>query len=220
MKDFDRRISPLRSTQRLSKSIRQAEVSNQASPRKLSRTCNNAKSRFKRDGPVEAPSKFGVTLNLSYACRTVTSDYDSREDILVGVGGDAFTCAAGIAGLAKGGAKVAVLEEHTAGWGASSRNGGMVLTGLKLDADTLISRYGREATKRMYAASLPSIDCVERIVREENIACDFAHCGHLEVACKPTHFDDFCFSAEVIAREFSHNLRIVPKSELRSEIGS
>lgn len=141
-----------------------------------------------------------------------------RADVAVVGGG--YTGLSAARTLAKGGAKVAVLEEHTVGWGASSRNGGMVLTGLKLDADTLISRYGREATKRMYAASLESIDCVERIVREENIACDFALCGHLEVACKPTHFDDFCCSAEVIAREFSHHLRVVTKSELRAEIGS
>jgi glycine/D-amino acid oxidase-like deaminating enzyme len=138
----------------------------------------------------------------------------------VAVVGGGYTGLSAARTLAKGGAKVAVLEEHTVGWGASSRNGGMVLTGLKLDANTLISRYGREATKRMYAASLESIDCVERIVREENIACDLALCGHLEVACKPTHFDDFCCSAEVIAREFSHHLRVVTKSELRAEIGS
>jgi len=40
--------------------------------------------------------------------------------------------------------------------------------------------YGREATKRMYAASLESIDWVEALVREENIDCDFSRCGHLE----------------------------------------
>src|SRR5439155_1396699 len=79
--------------------------------------------------------------------------------------------------LAKRGATVAVLESETIGWGASSRNGGMVLTGLKLGVNKLVSMYGHERTQQMYAASLASIDCVEQIVREENIACDFAHCG-------------------------------------------
>src|SRR5207248_6297073 len=106
------------------------------------------------------------------------------------------------------------------GWGASSRNGGMVLTGLKLGANKLISMYGRETTQRMYAASISSIDCVEKIVREEGIDCDFSRCGHLEVACKQIHFDDYARQVEVIAREFNHPLQVVPKSELPAEIGS
>src|SRR5256714_14087300 len=53
--------------------------------------------------------------------------------------------------LAKRGVKVAVFEAQTFGWGASSRNGGMVLTGMKLPVPTLIKRYGREAVRKMYA---------------------------------------------------------------------
>src|SRR5207244_11553586 len=117
-------------------------------------------------------------------------------------------------------ARVAGLEVGTIGWGASSRNGGMVLTGLKLGVNKLISMDGRERTQRMYAASLASIDCVEQIVGEEAIECSFSRCGHLEVACKQKHFDDYGHQAEVIAREFNHNLRIVPKDDVRTEIGS
>jgi glycine/D-amino acid oxidase-like deaminating enzyme len=96
----------------------------------------------------------------------------------------------------------------------------MVLTGLKLGVNKLISMYGRELTRKMYAASLASIDCVEKIVREEGIECDFSRCGHLEVACKQAHFDDYERQVEVIAREFNHELKIVPRQELRTEIGS
>src|SRR4029077_16101480 len=122
--------------------------------------------------------------------------------------------------LAKRGVNVAVFEAETFGWGASSRNGGMVLTGMKLPAPTLIKRYGRETVRKMYAASLESIDCVEQIVREENIDCNFSRCGHLEVACKQSHFDGYEESAALIQREFHHELRIIPKKELRNEIGS
>jgi glycine/D-amino acid oxidase-like deaminating enzyme len=138
----------------------------------------------------------------------------------VAVIGAGFTGLSAARTLAKRGAKVAVLESETVGWGASSRNGGMVLTGMKLGVNKLISMYGREITRRMYAASLETIDCVEQIVREEAIGCDFSHCGHLEVACKQKHFDDYARQAEVIAREFNHSLRVVPKNELHTEIGS
>jgi glycine/D-amino acid oxidase-like deaminating enzyme len=138
----------------------------------------------------------------------------------VAVIGAGFTGLSAGRALAKKGVKVVVLESETVGWGASSRNGGMVLTGMKLGVNQLISMYGRERTQRMYAASLASIDCVEQIVGEERIACDFSRSGHLEVACKQAHFDDYARQVEVIRREFNHELKIVPRSELRTEIGS
>ncbi len=142
------------------------------------------------------------------------------EVVDVAVIGSGFTGLSAARTLTKLGANVAVLESETIGWGASSRNGGMVLTGLKLGVNRLISMYGRERTQRMYAASLESIDCVEQIVREDAIDCDFSRCGHLEVACKQKHFDDYARQAEVIAREFNHKLRVVQKTDLGSEIGS
>ncbi len=149
---------------------------------------------------------------------TETRPLPDRVDVaVIGAG---FTGLSAARTLAKRGAKVAVLESETIGWGASSRNGGMVLTGMKLGVNQLISKYGRELTQRMYAASLETIDCVEQIIREEEIDCDFSRCGHLEVACKQKHFDDYARQAEVIAREFNHPLRVVQKDELSAEIGS
>ncbi len=142
------------------------------------------------------------------------------EVVDVAVIGAGFTGLSAARTLSRRGAKVAVLEAQTIGWGASSRNGGMVLTGLKLGVNKLISMYGRERTQRMYAASLASIDCVEQIVREEQIDCDFARYGHLAVAYKQKHFDNYARQVEVIAREFNHQLRIVPRNELQTEIGS
>jgi glycine/D-amino acid oxidase-like deaminating enzyme len=142
------------------------------------------------------------------------------EKVDVAVIGAGFTGLSAARTLAKRGTQVAVLEAETIGWGASSRNGGMVLTGLKLGVNKLISMYGRERAQRMYAASLATIDCVEKIVREAKIACDFSRSGHLEVACKRKHFDDYERQAEVIAREFNHKLRVVPRDKLRAEIGS
>ena len=156
-----------------------------------------------------------------------TTDFPTTDDsralpevVDVAVIGAGFTGLSAARTLAKRGAKVAVLEAKTIGWGASSRNGGMVLTGMKLGVNKLISMYGRELTRRMYAASLETINCVEQIVREEGIDCDFSRCGHLEVACKQKHFDDYQRQVEVIEVEFNHHLRVVQKSELQSEIGS
>ncbi len=142
----------------------------------------------------------------------------ARVDVAVIGGGITGLCAA--RALAKRGISVAVLETHTLGWGASSRNGGMVLTGLKLGVDTLIARYGLDLARRLYQASVESVDVVERIVKDEKIECHFKRCGHLSLASKPAHFDQFERGAELLAREFSSSPRLVSRAELRTEIGS
>ncbi len=152
--------------------------------------------------------------------RPAQSAPDLPNSIDVAIVGGGFCGLSAARALARRGVNVAVFEAETFGWGASSRNGGMVLTGLKLPLPTLIKRYGRETVRKMYATSVESIDCVEQIVREEKVECDFSRCGHLEVACKQAHFDGFGESAALIKREFNHDRRIIPKSELRSEIGS
>jgi glycine/D-amino acid oxidase-like deaminating enzyme len=142
----------------------------------------------------------------------------ARADVAIVGGG--YTGLAAARELARRGASVALLEAHTLGWGASSRNGGMVLTGLKLEAEQLVAKYGLETARRLFAASLKALDCVERIVAEEQIACDFARTGHLLLACKPAHFQAVAREAELLERDFGHATRVIPPNQLRKEIGS
>src|SRR5438132_1406925 len=72
------------------------------------------------------------------------------ENVDVAVIGAGFTGLSAGRCLAKQGASVAILEAETIGWGASSRNGGMVLTGMKLGVNKLMSMYGREKTQRRF----------------------------------------------------------------------
>src|SRR5437660_9699916 len=166
--------------------------------------------------PIQQKNFWATTIDSP----AVAASPDLPDTVDVAVIGGGYCGLSAARTLAKRGVGVAVLEAETFGWGASSRNGGMVLTGMKLPVPALIRRYGRQAVRKMYAASLESIDLVEQIVREENIDCNFSRCGHLEVACKPSHFENYEESAALIRTEFQHELRIIPKSELRFEIGS
>src|SRR6266478_4577436 len=166
--------------------------------------------------PIQEKNYWATTV-ASPTFAAVPELPDAVDVVVVGGG---FCGLSAARALAKRGVKVAVLEAETFGWGASSRNGGMALTGMKLSAPTLIRRYGIETVRKMYAASLETINYVEQIVREEKINCDFSRCGHLEVACKQAHFDGYEETAALTRREFHHELRIIPKSELRAEIGT
>ena len=166
--------------------------------------------------PVQAKNYWLETVNPPPV--RVAQELPENADVAIVGGG--FCGLSAARALAKRGVRAAVLEAETFGWGASCRNGGMVLTGMKLPVPKLIKRYGRPIVRKMYAASIEAIDLVEQIVHEEKIECDFSRCGHLEVACKPSHFNGFEESAALIEREFHHPLRIVPQGDLGSEIGS
>ncbi|MBI2758305.1 MAG: FAD-binding oxidoreductase [Chloroflexi bacterium] len=142
------------------------------------------------------------------------------EQVDVAVIGGGYTGLSAARTLAQHGARVAVLEAETIGWGASSRNGGMALTGLKMPMQTVIKNYGRDLARRLFQCSLDSIDTVEQIVKEEKIECGFARTGHLLAANKPKHFDALKAEVEFMAKEFNHNVKLVSPKDLRNEIGS
>lgn len=139
-----------------------------------------------------------------------------RADVVIIGGG--YTGLSAALQLAKLGAHVTVLERETLGWGASSRNGGMALTGHKHGVGEMLQTFGAAKTHDLWDASLAALETVATIVQEENIDCDFARRGHFEAAYKPKHMEHLQAAHELLEREFDYPTRIVPKSELRNEL--
>ncbi len=134
--------------------------------------------------------------------------------------GSGYTGLSAARSLAQRGVSVVVLEKETIGWGASSRNGGQVLTGLAVGPDALIKQVGADRAKALYATSLKGLDFIEELIRTEQIDCDFERVGHIEAACKPAHFKHFQHAQEVLAREFNHPIRVLDRSQQRAELGT
>src|SRR3954462_12643155 len=93
------------------------------------------------------------------------------SDVVVVGGGYAGITAA--RELARRGVAVTLLEAHTLGWGASTRNGGIVHPGYKWSAGQLIKRYGEATGKALYQETLDSYALVQQLIAEESIDCDF-----------------------------------------------
>lgn len=148
----------------------------------------------------------------------ILNDLPHKVDLAVigaGIPGLAAACQ-----LSKRGVSVAVLEAETIGWGASSRNGGMALTGLKLDAGVVEAKYGAELTRQLFEDLIASISTVEQLVIQEQINCDFKRTGHLLLANKPAHYEAMQQEAEWFAKHFNYQTILISKNDLPDEIGS
>jgi glycine/D-amino acid oxidase-like deaminating enzyme len=121
--------------------------------------------------------------------------------------------------LAWRGRSVALLEKHELGWGASSRNGGMVHPGFKLGPDALITRYG-DRGRQLYRASLDAFALVEETIRTNRIDCEYARTGHLYLAYKLGHVEHLEAEARTLSEQFGVNARVLDRDALASEIGS
>lgn len=147
-----------------------------------------------------------------------TSTIPSEVDVAIVGGGYTGLNAARV--VAQNGGSVAVLEQHTIGWGASSRNGGMATTGLKESAATISKRYGPQLGRQFWDAALDAIDLIGQLVVEEGIVCDFLRKGHVELAAKPSHFAAMKEQAAWLKKNFNHSMMLVGPADLGQEIGS
>jgi glycine/D-amino acid oxidase-like deaminating enzyme len=123
--------------------------------------------------------------------------------------------------LAKNGISCAVFEQETIGWGASSRNGGMMTPGLKASLRSITRAYGLERAREFWQWSLDAIDYVQQIIVEEEIDCDFERNGYAWLACKPKHMENVRREKQWLKENFDYSGgKIIPREELRTEIGT
>jgi glycine/D-amino acid oxidase-like deaminating enzyme len=95
-------------------------------------------------------------------------DVDSKADVLVvGAGYLGLSAALHLAEAGVGG--VVVLDAHGPGWGASGRNGGQVIPGLKYDPDELEAVFGRERGERLWRFAGGTADVVFDLVRRHGL---------------------------------------------------
>ena len=141
-------------------------------------------------------------------------------EVDVAVIGGGFTGLSAALALGQRGASVTVLEAERVTGAASGRNGGHVNNGTAVDVGGLAARWGLDQARALYHAYDDAVDTVERIQREQQIACDFRRGGKIKLAAKPAHYETMARGFEMLNREFDPDTELVSPERIRNEVGS
>src|SRR5262245_18909148 len=99
--------------------------------------------------------------------------------------GGGFTGLSTALHLAERGIDAVLVEANEPDWGASGRNGGQVIPGLKLDPSQLRAKYGEEHGRRLTTTVGATADLVFDLIARHNVECDARRSGWIQGATGP-----------------------------------
>jgi gamma-glutamylputrescine oxidase len=147
------------------------------------------------DSLAFASSWYAATAHVAPSHAALAGD--TQADVAI-IGGGATGLSAALH-LAERGTSVVLLEAGRIGHGASGRNGGQIIPGLRLGAADLVARFGVERGGALFHLALSARDLVVDLVARHGIDCDLALTGHLTTAVRPRDLDDFAQEATAAA---------------------
>jgi gamma-glutamylputrescine oxidase len=159
-------------------------------------------------------SYYAATAN-EWRTQPVMAD-DGQYDVAVIGGG--FTGLSAALALAEKGFSVVLVEAQTIGFGASGRNGGQLIPGLRWSMQEIDAEFGRERAQAIFDLAWSAVERVNTRIVQHDIVCDLKS-GHLEAAYKPAHFVDMQREAEFLSCEFGWNsVEVVQPKDLGTHI--
>jgi glycine/D-amino acid oxidase-like deaminating enzyme len=138
----------------------------------------------------------------------------------VAVVGGGYTGLSAALELARRGREVCVLDGERIGFGASSRNGGMVSGGLKIAKSSLAERFGQEKAREIIDEGARSFTFLEELIAREKIECHYKRTGRYLAAYSPKHYAELGERAKLLRETTGMATALVPRERQREEIGS
>jgi gamma-glutamylputrescine oxidase len=145
---------------------------------------------------------------------------ETRADVvIIGAG---YTGLSAAHHIAKSGLTPVVLEANRPGWGASGRNGGVVSAKFRVSFRQIDAAHGRAVARRMYEIAHESVEMVEELVSEYDIAsAHLTRTGQVKAAHNRTTLQAAIDEAEWMKREMGDgDVRILDDRGVREETGS
>ncbi|MBP5078133.1 FAD-binding oxidoreductase [Pseudomonas chlororaphis] len=165
------------------------------------------------------PSYYSATLNNETAYPTLQGQV-SVDVVIIGGG---FTGVASAVELAEKGLKVAIVESHKIGWGATGRNGGQVtgsLSGDEAMRKQMRRTLGDEVDDFIWQLRWRGHQIIRQRVDKYAIACDLKH-GHLHAAYKPSHLAGLRADyEEAVRRGMRDEISLLDRQQVREVLES
>jgi gamma-glutamylputrescine oxidase len=153
---------------------------------------------------ARAPSLYAATANPFPDQPQLAGD-ETADVVVVGGG---FTGLSAALHAAEAGFSVVLLEAKRIGWGASGRNGGQMIPGLRWGALELVERFGEDHTRRLLTLANSAGEMVRSRIERHAILCDHRH-GHFHAAAKPRHLDEMRRELDCLERLLDYRLASV-----------
>ena len=171
---------------------------------------------------------FNDALNMAGSYYAATANPAPEHPRLVGeIDVDLAVVGAGCTGLsaalhaAERGLTVAVLEGGRVGWGASGRNGGQVIPGLRKGAVELTKAYGPERARALFVLALEARTLVCDLIERHSIDCDLRLNGHLLAAVKDSDLRDMEAEIDCLGRVMDYNdVYLLSAADTRAQVAS
>lgn len=122
---------------------------------------------------------------------------DVQADVVVVGGG--YTGLSAALHAAEAGFSVVLLEAERIGFGASGRNGGQMIPGMRWSATDLAARFGEGRTRELLLVANEAGAMVRDRIARHGIACDLRQ-GHFLAAARPSHLDGMKRELALLAR--------------------
>jgi gamma-glutamylputrescine oxidase len=146
-----------------------------------------------------ASSYYNASANTATAHPPLRGDHVA--DVCVVGGG--FTGLAAALATAEAGYAVVLLEAERIGFGASGRNGGQLIPGLRWTMAEIEQEFGIDRAQAIFDVAYQAHIRVRSRIAKHAIRCDLKS-GHLEAAYKPAHFDAMRRDADYLANRFGY----------------